>query len=453
MKTCIPEIKEDFDKVISHSQNHQNPHTDKILDLWAEAKQHFYKRFGNKLIYEYGIVRFTLSEEERKRRLDEFIDYIWDEIGNDDLARFIEQTSVDFFNKTLSVDFVTDSGIIIPKGTKIVRAFKFFESNAETLACAQDRASMILQEDCVSGILCLSIHPLDFLSASENSYHWRSCHALNGEFRSGNLSYMLDKSTIICYLKSANDKKVKLPNFPDDVPWYSKKWRMWLFEEDDAEALFAGRQYPFFSKDALEIIFQAYLEVIAPYHSRFWASWHSEYVTQFPFDQQRDTDLIDRYVALGGRIYGMSDLVTDAKNAQHFNDLTRSSIYKPYYTWSRLIYPPNKQLHFSLGAEVPCICCGRHPITIDGSMYCSRCGAERGLGDYIECDLCGQLCHIDQSYYVDGEEAGICEDCCDKTIACSCCGMRFYANHVQYDEQNNTYTCISCLRGRRNING
>ena len=28
----------------------------------------------------------------------------------------------------------------------------------------------------------------DYLSLSENAFNWRSCHALDGEYRAGNLS-------------------------------------------------------------------------------------------------------------------------------------------------------------------------------------------------------------------------------------------------------------------------
>ena len=85
---------------------------------------------------------------------------------------------------------------------------------------------MILQEDKIEGTLCFSVHPLDFLSSSENTYNWRSCHSLDGEFCAGNLSYMADSATMICYLKS--DKEEILPRFPEDIPWNNKKWRVFL---------------------------------------------------------------------------------------------------------------------------------------------------------------------------------------------------------------------------------
>ena len=53
---------------------------------------------------------------------------------------------------------------------------------------------------------------------------------------------MLDKATVVCYLKSDTD--TKLPHFPPEVPWNSKKWRVLIYLSEDKKMVFAGRQYP-----------------------------------------------------------------------------------------------------------------------------------------------------------------------------------------------------------------
>jgi hypothetical protein len=50
---------------------------------------------------------------------------------------------------------------------------------------------------------------------------------------------MMDEHTMVCYLKASDS--VKLPNFPDDVPWNSKKWRVLLYLSKDLNMLMAGR--------------------------------------------------------------------------------------------------------------------------------------------------------------------------------------------------------------------
>lgn len=129
-----------------------------------------------------------------------------------ELADFIDKQSDGFFSNITVEDFTTNSGKTIKKGTKLVKSFKYFIPESRRLEDIQNEASRIIQEDKIEGTFCLSVHPLDFLSSSETTYNWRSCHSLDGDYRAGNLSYIMDKSTIVCYLKG--DKNEKLPRFP-----------------------------------------------------------------------------------------------------------------------------------------------------------------------------------------------------------------------------------------------
>ena len=63
---------------------------------------------------------------------------------------------------------------------------------------------------------------------------------------------MMDSSTIICYLRSEKDEK--LPFFPKDIPWNSKKWRVWLYFSELRDMMFAGRQYPFSSDRGINYV-------------------------------------------------------------------------------------------------------------------------------------------------------------------------------------------------------
>ena len=159
-----------------------------------------------------------------------------------DLISFVQLNYDSFFDNLVSVGYTTADGTKIKPGMKLSKAFKFFVDDEDILDNIQTLASRIIQNNVLSGELCVSVHPLDFLSSSENSYNWRSCHSLNGEYRSGNLSYMVDSTTFIAYIKG-KDKHV-LPNFPNDVKWNSKKWRTLFFTSENFEVLFAGRQYP-----------------------------------------------------------------------------------------------------------------------------------------------------------------------------------------------------------------
>ena len=199
----LTKIKEDFDKVITYSQYIPDPKTDRLFDVWLECKRDFIELFGGKYIYEFPEkVSFDLGPKEKHDRVIRFAGQVASQWGYTNLADFIEKQEDGFFQNLTVEDYTAWDGKIIRKGSKLVKSFRhFIKDNDRSLIDIQNEASRIIQEDKIEGTLCLSVHPLDFLSLSENTYNWRSCHSLDGEYRAGNLSYMMDKHTIICYLK------------------------------------------------------------------------------------------------------------------------------------------------------------------------------------------------------------------------------------------------------------
>ena len=215
----LNEIKEKFKEIISYSQEIAQPKVDKLFDLWLENKKSYIELFDGKLIYELPEpVSFEMTEKDKKSKFEDFLTSMDTYVNiNDDFIDFLEVERDGFFSNTVCGEYRTRTGEKIPKGMKLVKAFKYFIEDKELLTELQMEASRIIQKDKITGRLCFSVHPLDFLSSSENAHNWRSCHALDGEYRSGNLSYMVDSSTIIVYLKS--DEDAVLPNFPPSIKW------------------------------------------------------------------------------------------------------------------------------------------------------------------------------------------------------------------------------------------
>ena len=373
-------IREDFDKVISYSQGISNPKTEELFDRWLEAKRDFIEAMDGRLIYTIPHkVSFELSYKEKINRVNEFIESVSMTWRNNELACFIDENKDGFFSNVVVESFTAPGGGKIPKGMKLVKAFKYFEDDRITLEEIQNRASMIIQEDKVEGHLCFSVHPLDFLSTSENTYNWRSCHALDGEYRCGNLSYMMDKSTVIVYLRSDKEENA-LPNFPPEVKWNSKKWRMLLFMSDSWNAMFAGRQYPFFSETALEAVLYHANEAFRL--SGEWSNWHNDEFRNFKFagdDEGRDEMWFRNvYIPMKDKLYLKNELIEDCENPMHFNDLLRSSCYIPYYCWQKRSWGYNNEIHFTIGGEIPCLRCGEHPVAQTDDMLCQDCELEYG---------------------------------------------------------------------------
>lgn len=432
----IKEIQDAFNKVLQYSQGFNDPNTDKLFEDWKQSKQYFIDKFGGKLIWQSPEkVYFPLSKAESEKKIGEFINVeVLYRRDNYELARFINAEAEGFFDNVVANEYETPSGEVIPKGMKLVRAFKFFVDDPTDLDALQTKASLLIQDNKIEGYFCISVHPLDFLSASENQYHWHSCHALDGEYRAGNLSYMCDTSTVICYLKG--DDEVKLPHFPPSVMWNNKKWRMWLYLSDEHNGLFAGRQYPFTITNVLPYI-QEQLFSLLGFSMDRWTKWHNETLETYKYQDGEEVGFVYPLVPIGKQFTAKNDLITDV-NKLHYDDLLYSSYYIPYYSWRMSSKYP---VHFTLGGHPTCPVCGQREITVREVMTCDSCSMYYD-DDYSFCDICGDRHHNEEMYWVGDDH--ICERCFQReAVWCSRCGEAVYLDNA-YEDDDGNYYCSWC---------
>lgn len=419
---------------------------DDIYQQWYENKKRFIDKFGG-LIYEIPTpITFEINADLKSSKASCFAEVLDDIYGLTDLANYIWKEKENFFSNISKKDFTTESGIVIKAGSKIIKAFKHFINDKELLTELQNRASMIIQEDKITGTLCLSVHPLDFLSSSENTYNWRSCHALDGDFRTGNLSYMCDPSTIICYLKGADD--VALPNFPKSVLWNSKKWRMLVHTDNRYNIFFAGRQYPFFSETALHqiriILMDLFSNTILPY-----TGWGNEYLYSYQTGRYvgniTDYPLDDKYAIIHGHLYPMHKLIKDARHSRHYSDLLNSTCYIPYYMFTRECY--DTELELNIGANVKCVCCNKNYNTSE-SFLCNSCAEEyvEEEDECVYCSICDRRIPIIESFYIPEEDQVLCAHCFD-TVGdfCQRCHTWHRNGELTYSNALRQILCDSCL--------
>lgn len=454
--------KAQIDEVIAFSQNIENPNTTTLLHDWAKAKtvmsQHF---FNGKLSYTYPEkVRFELNDYNKEDKLNHFIDYVSNLFSNwrHPLVEFLEHLSPnEFYNNSLAGDYIIieEEGKKISKGTKVVKSFKYFIEDTNLLHDLQNKASEIIQENKIEGYLTFSIHPLDFLSSSENTYNWRSCHALDGEYRAGNLSYMCDSSTMIVYLSS--NEPMQLPHFPPSVPWNSKKWRVLLHFDEHLEVCFAGRQYPFSSEGALNTVKEIFSNEMAPYHIGIWGEkshrekwngWYNDYLKNaLRADGEEEYIEESRYCIINHGVYDRCTIIHDAEESRHFNDLLRSSCYEePYYMYKQYSFP-HPSINIQVGAPVLCLHCGERIIETQDTMMCTNCECEFGDSDseeYKTCDCCGTRFYWEEGYWV-GDTDFVCPGCAaTETFICEICNERYYNLDKHWDEKISGYVCNNC---------
>ena len=374
----------------------------------------------NGMIYELDTpVTFELDTSAKEQKLNEFLDWVCREYGEDMWSFFRENYDGILENKLTAPwgDF--------PKGMRLSKVLmKVFGLDAEDV---RQKLSMLIQSNKVTGKLCMSVHPLDFLSASETNHGWRSCHALDGEYRSGNISYMVDKCTIMMYLKS-DAPDTKLPRFPADVPWNDKKWRCYFYVDNTNHTIYAARQYPFHSDTALELAAQMFKQ-FHYFDTSFWDYWtdrlkrdyfyfnayHSDDATvdvqhilpNLHFLQlgirgltkinNLDVEFEETKVVAQGRngtmIVPMKKYIGTDHDAFCFNDVISSHTYAPYilrYDHEDSRYMPDSANYAKLivGRGFNCLCCERHLPNDSDVMFCRDCldGDYHDPDEWVEYD-------------------------------------------------------------------
>lgn len=434
----LKKMKDIVDEVISYSQNIPMPlNTEDLINRWYESKKRFIDGMNGELIFESKLpITFDIPDHSRKNMVSDLADRFDSHYGNAPLADFIFEAREDFFSNILSFNYPVNNELTIKKGSKIIKAFKYFETDKEKLVAMQNEASLLVQNAKVTGKLCISVHPLDFLSSSENQYNWRSCHALDGEYRTGNLSYMTDDTTVICYLKG--EDKVQLPDFPSTVPWNNKKWRMLMFISPDDELVFAGRQYPFNTDFALNLC-KNMLSNFGIDISRY-GKWTDGRITNI-----NGEELNTPYLYINGDLFRQKDIIQNGNHTYHFNDLIDSSYYTPHYVWKN----GYRNIHYKpliIGGETICVKCGnRHPISTE-SMLCADCYELYGedSDDTCHCAECGSLDWIEDMYYIEDRDQYLCSDCAaDLAGQCSNCYCLFSLDKLSYNK-NGDLVCEHC---------
>ena len=410
-----------MDKVLKHSQYLPEVNTDPLMNAWEKHKSFFIEMMG-RVIYEHpDPITFELDEDSRQDQVDEFLNWVLCTVGNEMYEFFKENYDGILENKTVLPCYG------FPAGMKLSRVLlKHFGVAAEDV---RQRLSMLIQSNKVTGTLCISVHPLDFLSSSENQHSWRSCHALDGEYRSGNLSYMCDDCTFMVYLKSADD--TILPRFPADVPWNNKKWRCLFFSDPDNGQIWAGRQYPFHSDSALRVISHI-LQRFDYFYEKGWFRDHfgrywSPEVPEFFEDTLRGDVMLgshpkhfnDTYVFLGKEPVSLEPLrkyIYTPEDAMCYNDLIDSHTYAPWVLrykapWD---YIPHNLRRFQVGDKAPCVCCGNDKVEFSDAMLCKECLLDFGPPEHeaiTYCARCDTRILREDAHYDDEFDAYYCDDC------------------------------------------
>ena len=240
-----------------------------IMRNWNAKKEKLYHFLGDNLIISKDI-SFVESEEEIQNRInDECFNYDsedqlrqqsyvftrewYETFLYDVIPRYKNKFSKDDFEKLydarfklshlLSMDVLTtnicnDETFVIPNPQDITKPIKVMKgakaskmigkiAKAYSIPHFEEfrlKHSQALNQKTLHGKLCLSIHPLDYMTMSDNDSGWSSCMSWkeNGCYRQGTVEMMNSPMVIVAYLAAKEPMKLIEDK---DYLWSNKKWR------------------------------------------------------------------------------------------------------------------------------------------------------------------------------------------------------------------------------------
>lgn len=309
-----------------------------------------------------------------------------------------------------SINIPNGKTLKINHGEKIIRIFgKIVKKSGDSILenlFEQIRLwhSQILNDANIETTLCISIHPIDYMTASYNENNWKSCmNWEEGEYRRGVIEMMNSPYVIVAYTESKKEKISWSLGNQEYLKWNSKKWREFFIVRP--EMICGIKGYPYWNRDLEKEILHWLMELFAPV---FKVNYHNKIYNWNYIDDSREGDpIIDeernicvRYVMqCGPAMY--NDFLDYNDYCIAVADNTNGTYYVDYSGVSE------------------CICCGSSFASFDseGELLCADCT------DHIYCYKCGEeLYSRDEVYEVNGRY--YCYDCYMDLEECDYCGQK-----------------------------
>ena len=319
--------------------------------------------------------------------------------------------------------------------------------------------SRVLNDKKVSGTLCLSIHPMDYMTMSDNESGWESCMNWqnNGCYRQGTVEMMNSPMVVVGYLKAKNDMCVD-----GQHQWNNKRWRcLFLVTADFITSIMA---YPY-PHEELTVACIDWLRDLAMenlgwrYDDEKPLTYKSQHIDVVRSDGKITVitkgDWYDHVgLTLGGEDVTEDEICNyikrnpdtcDAKIARFcfetylmYNDFGRTDHYAYLntagiltdYDAIKCYGGPNKygpiQNYVYYSGTSECMNCGESGVDFDDEslLCCTNCDSS------VTCDSCGERIPQGEAYDVD--DVFYCETCYYENVSeCEVCGTEHHNNDLK----------------------
>lgn len=228
-----------------------------ILRFWNDYKKDLFQLFGEKLILEKEI-EITMNQEEAEEQfyhmrqkssfIREYFHWLYT-IDDQPIRATLRKLVYQYLYKniyeghTINLDKIT-----IRYGEKAMRVLSKLNDlyiHSDDFENFRLEHSKVLNQKTIKGTLCLSIHPLDFMTMSDNTYEWDSCVSWItdcGSCRHGVIEMMNSPYVVVAYIKGEKPF----------MEWTNKKWRSLFIVSK--QLISAVRAYPYENEEITKII-------------------------------------------------------------------------------------------------------------------------------------------------------------------------------------------------------
>lgn len=395
---------------------------DDVLREWAISKQKLYHTLGDKFMVEFPV--------EYSRPISDIADDCWREtIYPSKFSTFLNNLMSEFEYATSYINTIfvhsivntdnmatntidlevpisvrhklTQKTITIQPGAKYFRTLHHLVKECggkydNIFEEFRIRISQITNQRSLKGTMCISIHPMDFITMSDNSYGWDSCMRWvddAGDYRMGTVEMMNSPNVVCAYLKGSELFNFGWNKNDELTTWNNKKWRE-LFVVTP-ELITEIKSYPYDNEEFTKAVMNTLLAL----------------------SKENDGNEYD------AEVYWTYSTQVNSRGMRLQFGTYENGMYNDFGCYRN---SKGHLMHYNSQIMENITDCNNYYITYSGAKTCMICGAyiddynadskevvceEHGYYTHSICCCCGRRITSDEIFYSDYTEMDYCEDC------------------------------------------
>lgn len=299
------------------------------------------------------------------------------------------------------------------------------------------------------GYLTISIHPLDFMTMSDNNSKWHSCMSWmqDGCYRSGSVEMMNSNNVFCVYYTSSKDDKGFVFDKKNGYEWNNKVWRGLVIATK--EIIVSNKAYPYCSESTNKAAIAKIKEL---------AETNMGYSYEFGPEKYDDMTHIytDYYLDNVSTSISFNDEKSKRKQILFrtngmYNDMLENDTNYEYWCYRNKV---KKKKLISYSGKSECMNCGKINYLEEDDYYCEGSRNYLNAGtllcpeclDAHSCPNCGGYAgNRIKKIKVEGRRRTVCNDCGSSYIMCPFCqneavvAAGFFSTSHSYNEDPAKY--------------